>query len=119
MKNLVLGIERMKIVSWFLFLATFIGVVTGTDGPCLENHETQIAAHHSSGSKSTDSNSAPSSDCPHEGFPCHSCHLGHCAFVVSVYSSGLMTQGQKILPPGYLATLPTSYPSSLFRPPIA
>lgn len=103
------------VVSLFLVFATLAGVLTGTDGVCIESHEAQILAvdiHTNS------SDSAPASDCHHEGSPCHSCHLGHCAFVVSTASSGLVAPVKKILPPTYLATLPSDYPSSLFRPPI-
>lgn len=105
----------MRLVSLFLILAALFGVLTGTDSICLENHEKQVVAEYHTSSNSN--NSAP--DCHHEGSPHHTCHLGHCAFVVTNSLSGLIVPIQKILPPGYLATLPSNYPSSLFRPPIA
>lgn len=115
---MVLGNNRMRIVSLFLVLATIFGVLTGTDGICLEKHEAK-AQITSADTYSSSSDSAPVSDCHHEGSPCHSCHLGHCAFIVSVTSVNLVAPVKEILPPGYLATLPSDYPSSLFRPPIA
>lgn len=111
--------NRMRIVSLFLIFATIIGVLTGTDGVCLESHEAKIMSLQSVGTYSASSDSAPLSDCHHEGSPCHSCHLGHCAFIVSITSVNLVAPAKEILPPGYLATLPSDYPSSLFRPPIA
>lgn len=103
------------LISLFLVFATLAGVFTGTDGVCIESHEAQILAD---GNHTNSSDSAPASDCHHEGSPCHSCHLGHCAFVVSAVSNGLVAPVKEILPPTYLATLPSDYPSSLFRPPI-
>lgn len=105
-----------NIISWFLVLATFTGVFTGLDGICLKNHETQVVA---ADSLPAHSQKAPASDCHHEGSPCHSCHLGHCAFVVSTNSTALIAPIKEIVSPSYITALPTDYPSSLFRPPIA
>ncbi len=107
------------LISIFLISATLAGVFTGADSFCLESHETQIlaASSHTSQANRNDSNSTP--DCHHKGSSCHSCHLGHCAFVMSKAFIGLVSPNQKILSPKYLITFPSDYSSSLFRPPIA
>ena len=104
------------LVSWFLVFATLAGVFTGTDGICFDSHEAQIV---SAGVIPAHSDAGPVSDCHHEGSPCHTCHLGHCAFVVSTVSAHLSAPLKEILPLSYLVSLPSDYASSLFRPPIA
>lgn len=104
------------LVSWFLVFATLAGVFTGTEGICLDDREARIV---SAGVTPPHSNASPEPDCHHEGSPCHTCHLGHCAFVVSTVSAHLNAPLKEVLPLSYLVSLPSDYASSLFRPPIA
>lgn len=113
----MLEIFVMRIVfSWFLVIATLASIMAGDDDVCLVSHESQIIA---SGVSTSHSSRTSSTGNHHEGFPCHSCHLGHCAFVVPHTSIGMRTSVDKIMHPDYVSTLPSDYLSSLLRPPIA
>lgn len=102
------------IISWFLVFATLVGVLTGTDGICLDTHGPQIVAK-----TTAHSDGASTSNCQHEGSPCHTCHLGHCAFVVSTASTHFVAPVNEIVLPSYLVSHHSGHTSSLFRPPIA
>ncbi len=105
------------LISWLLIISALTGILTGGEEIRFESHGTSVQL--TATPVQTHHDSAPPADCDHEGSPCHTCHLGHCAFPVSLASATLGSLAIDSPPLMYFGFLPSDYISNLFRPPIA
>ncbi|MCO5144326.1 MAG: hypothetical protein M9962_14660 [Oligoflexia bacterium] len=105
----------MKILSFLLTFSIFAGVFTSIDRSCFEEHQ-----NHSAVSQSMDadhSRELPSEH--HSGTKCHTCHVGHCSFIVLNSTATVAAFKNIAHSPKSVTPLFSEALSNLFRPPIA
>lgn len=116
----------MKFISVLLILATLLGVMTSSGGFCPEDSETaQVRAFHlveagsaaASAAAALDNKNFPLS-ADHEALPFHTCHLGHCSFLLPRLRVSLFVPAffSNLTPYKNISLFDISF--GLFRPPI-